>query len=36
MKNNNFDVYLTPFLEDLVDVWNGVARVDVQQFKIKR
>ncbi len=30
MRNSNFDVYFAPLLEDLVDVWNGVARVDVQ------
>jgi hypothetical protein len=30
MKNSNFDVYLAPLLENLIDVWNGVVGVDVQ------
>jgi hypothetical protein len=31
VKSNNFDVYLAPELEELVELWKGVRGVDVLQ-----
>jgi hypothetical protein len=36
VKSNNFDVYLAPMLEELVELWKGVRGVDVLQPQGRR